>query len=77
MQAGTLLLIVHDVVEVLAAEGIITSTGDFDQTKFDSLQNDLTFASAIEGVLKKHGVPVSGKVDAIIALLPSIAKLFA
>lgn len=77
MKAGTLLLIVQDLISLFQAQGYITTAGDLDSSKFDALANDLELISGVEQVLMKHGVTVSNKVDKLLALAPLVAGLFA
>ena len=76
MQAGTLLLIIAEVIQLLQAQGFIATDGTFDDQKFNDVASDLALVGGVEAILKKHGVAVPGKVDEILQLLPLIARLF-
>lgn len=70
MHNATIAIIGAEVVLLLQSKGYISATEDFDPAKFDNVQADTELAAGIESILKKHGVPVSGKVDSILQLLP-------
>ncbi len=72
MKAGTLLFIVSDVIALLQVRGILAPTGDFDESKLDTVQEDTQLAADVEAILVKRGVSVPGRVDAIIKALPLI-----
>ena len=75
MNAGQLLLIVRDLIALLVAKGVLKPDGTFDQTKLDSLQEDLAFSAAVEKVLVAHGLAIPEKVQQVIDLLPLVAAL--
>jgi hypothetical protein len=75
MNLGEGLLLARDVITLLEHNGILLLDGTFDQTKLDSIQEDVEFAASVEGVLKIHGLDVPAKVDRVIALLPLVAGL--
>lgn len=75
MKAGILLLIVKDVIALLQTSGIITATGEFDETKLDTLQEDAAFAAAVTAILETRGVDVPDKLEKVIQLLPLLAGL--
>lgn len=74
---ATVLFIIADVIALFKTQGYVDSNGNFIAAKFNDIASDLAFATAIEGVLKNHGVTVPAKVDAIIAIIPAMAALFA
>lgn len=76
MQAGTLLLIVADIIGVLKTQGFIAADGSFDENKFNDIPTDLALAAGIEAILKQHGVAVPDKVDKVLQLVPLLAGLF-
>ena len=76
MNAGQLLQIVRDVITLLETNGILLPDGSFDQTKLDTIQEDVELGLAIEAVLKAHGLVVPEKVDKFIQILPLLAGLF-
>jgi hypothetical protein len=73
MNAGTLLHVTRDLINLFDASGILRPDGTLDQTKLDTISEDLTLARAIEGVLKDHGLHIPARVDAIIGILPLVA----
>lgn len=73
MKAGTLLFIVADVVALLSARGILLPSGDFDEAKLDSIQEDVELAAAVAAVLEQHGVNVPDRVQRILAIVPLVA----
>lgn len=75
MQAGTLLLIVADVIGVLKSQGFIAADGSFDENKFNDIPTDLTLAGGIESILKQHGVAVPDKIDKILQIVPLVAAI--
>lgn len=70
MNAGNFLKLTRDVIVLLETQGVLTEDGSFDSSKFDTLQEDLAFAAALEAVLKTHGLDVPDRVERIIKLLP-------
>jgi len=75
MNAGQLLQVVRDVVTLLESQGILLPDGSFDKTKLDTIEEDIAFAIALEGVLKVHGLVVPEKIDKIIQILPLLAAI--
>lgn len=75
MNAGTLLIVVGEIIALLRAEGILGPDGVFDTSKLDTIQEDVDFGVKVEGILKTHGLNIPGKVDRIIAALPLLAAL--
>ena len=73
MKAGTLLLVIKDVITLMESAGIVLPTGEFDETKLDSLQEDAAFAAAVAGILEAHGVNVPDRVENAIRILPLLA----
>jgi hypothetical protein len=75
MNAGTLAHVGRDLVNLLDVAGILRPDGTFDQSKLDTIAEDLILARQIEGVLKDHGLLVPDRVDRIIGILPLVAAL--
>ena len=75
MNAGQLLLVVSVVIALLKTRGILLTTGQFDQTKVDSIQEDAELAAAVAAVLEQHGVNVPDRVEKVIAILPLLAGI--
>ena len=73
MTTGKPLQIAKDVIELMETSGIIQPSGDFDETKLDTLGENASFIAGIEGILIHHGVAVPGKIDKIIKALPMLA----
>ena len=76
MNAGQLLLFQSDVVTLVRTTGILRPDGTFDQTKLDSVQEDIAFGIAVEKLLAPYGVTAPEKVQRFIDLLPMIASFF-
>ena len=76
MNAGSLLKFVKEFVTLLETKGVLLPDGSFDQTKLDTVKEDVDFGLAVEALLKAHGLPVPEKIDKFIAFLPLIAGLF-
>lgn len=75
MNAGQLLSLVKDVVALLESSAVLLPSGEFDATKLDTIAEDVAFAQAVEGVLKKHGLAVSDRVDKVLQILPLLAAI--
>lgn len=73
MKAGTLLLIVAGVIEVLVAHNLINADGSFGD--FSNLEADVQLANDVEDLLIKHGLDVPEKVTSIIQMLPIVFRL--
>lgn len=73
MKAGTLLFILHDVVEMLAAKGYLTPEGDF--VAPHTVEQDLQMVTDVEAIVKHRGITVQDQVDKIIQALPLIFSL--
>lgn len=73
MKAGTLLLVLHDVVEMLVAKGYLTADGDMSAPH--TLEQDLEIVTAVENILKARGITVQENVDKVINALPLIFTL--
>jgi hypothetical protein len=76
MNAGLPLIIAADLSDVLQTKGILLPDGAFDQTKLDTISEDLDLVAAIEAVLKRHGLVLPAGIDEILQLLPVIAAMF-
>ena len=70
MKLGTGLFIASDVIALLKTRGILLPSGDFDETKLDTLQEDAQFAADVEAILVRYGVHIPGKAHQIIQALP-------
>lgn len=75
MNAGALLLTVRDVINLLEGKGILLPDGTFDQTKVDTLKEDLDLAASVAAILKARGVELPERVDTLLKLLPILASL--
>jgi hypothetical protein len=75
MSVGTGLIVAKEVVLFLEAKGILLPSGEFDDTKLDTIQEDIEFAVGIETILKKHGLAIPERIDKIIQLLPLLAAI--
>lgn len=73
MNAGTLLLVVADVITMLKDKGLIGTDGTFGN--WTDLNTDLELVSAVEVILKKYGVATPDKLDKLIQLIPLIVEL--
>lgn len=73
MKAGTLLLVVADVIGYLKNSNLIQADGSF---KAPTLSDDSELALAIEQILKNHGVSVEEHLDKVIKALPLIFSFF-
>ena len=76
MNVGQLLFVVKDLLTFLEASGVLLPDGTFDKTKLDTVVEGVEFALAVKEILKKHGVIVPAKVDAVLSILPTLAVLF-
>jgi hypothetical protein len=47
MKAGTLQFILADVTTLMVTRGILLPTGDYDETKLDTLQEDTQFSADV------------------------------
>jgi hypothetical protein len=74
MNAGTLLLVVRDVVNYLESKGLIGQDGSFGVF---TPQADAELAVAVEQILKNRGVDVPVKVDKLVAAIPLIVSVLA
>lgn len=75
MNAGILLKIVRDLINLLEATALLLPDGAFDSTKLHTIQEDAAFAAGVERVLKANGVDVPARVDWVIQVIPLIAAL--
>lgn len=75
MKVGTLLLVLHDVIEDLVAVGVLDSNGNLYATALDSLQEGLQLAVMVEKRLKQRGITVQENVDKVINALPLVLAL--
>ena len=71
MKVGTLLLILHDVIEKLVGMGLLTSDGNF---LSPTLQQDLLIASMVEECVKTRGIVVQSEIDKILQVLPLVVS---
>lgn len=72
MTTGKPFQIAKDVIILMETSGILPPSGEFDETKLDTLQEDAAFAAGVEAILVHHGIAVPGRVDKIIKALPLI-----
>lgn len=72
MKVGTLLLVLHDVIEGLVGEGLLTAEGDF---VGPTVNQDFQLATMVENALKHHGVTLPEDVDKVIQVLPLVLSL--
>jgi len=72
MKVGTLLLILHDVIEKLVGAGLLTPAGDF---VGPTAEQDVQIAVMVEQAAKAHGVAIQSEVDKIINALPLVMTL--
>jgi hypothetical protein len=70
MEAGTLALIIRDLISFAQTQGYIRDDGTVIGPK--TPQQDAELAAGVETVLKNHGITVPDKVDAAIKMLPLI-----
>jgi hypothetical protein len=73
MKAGTLLLVVGDLINYLKDNKFILDDGSF---KAPSLADDSMLAAAVEQILKNHGVSIEEHLDKVIKALPLIFSFF-
>ena len=71
MKVGTLLLILHDVIEKLVGMNLLMSDGSFNTP---TLQQDLLIASIVEECVKVRGVVIQSEVDKILQVLPLVVS---
>ena len=69
MKAGTLLLILHDVVDNLVSMKLLLPDGSF---AAPTVGQDLQIATMVETAAKNHGVVIQSEVDKIIQALPFV-----
>ncbi len=72
MKVGTLLLILHDVIEKLVGMSLLSSNGDFVSP---TVEQDLQIATMVEQCAKAHGVVIQSEVDKILNVLPLVSSL--
>lgn len=72
MNAGTLLEIGADVVNMMKTQGIIDPAGNFVEPSLDKIPE---LAAAIEAILKSHGVQTPDKLDKMIQLVPLVLAI--
>lgn len=75
MNAGVLVFTVRDITNLLEQKGILLPDGTFDQTKLDTLKEDLDLAASVAAILKARGVDLPERVDTLLKLLPILASL--
>lgn len=74
MNAGQLIILARDVIDLLIDQEILHTDGTFDTSKLDTIAEDVAFAVKIENLLALHGLDVPERVTAIINILPLIAQ---
>lgn len=72
MKVGTLLLILHDVIEDLVSLGLLNNEGDFIGP---TLAQDFDIAKHVENRAKQRGIVIQDDVDKIINALPLVIAL--
>jgi len=72
MNAGTLLEIVADTVNMLKTHGVIDPQGNFVEPTLDKVPE---LAAALEAILKSHGVQTPDKLDKMIQLVPLVLAI--
>lgn len=75
MKLGTLLLVLHDIIEDLVSLGVIIPDGNMNSEALDTVRENVQFAVMIENRLKQHGVVVKSEVDKVINALPLLLTL--
>lgn len=76
MNVGMALKIAKDLIILLETDGILQTDGTFDQSKLDTLSEDVAFVADVELVLEAHGIHLPGKARQLIQALPGIVLLF-
>ena len=72
MKVGTLLFILHDVIDDLFTLKLLLPNGDF---VGPTLAQDVEIVKAVENRLKQHGVTIQSDVDKVINVLPLVISL--
>jgi hypothetical protein len=72
MTAGTVFLIVRDVIQVFVDVGVLLPSG---AVVGPTAQQDAQIAAKVNAVLKAHGLVEPAQVDAVIQLLPLVFQL--
>lgn len=75
MNAGQLLQVVKDLVVLLEAQGILLPDGTFDQTKVDTIEENIDFAILVQKLLETHGVVLPDRVNKIIQIIPLLVGI--
>ena len=73
MKAGTLLLIVGDVIALLGTLGLITADGSL--LAPSSAAQDGQLAAGVEAILVKHGVGIPAQANQVVQLIPIILSI--
>lgn len=73
MRAGTLVQILGDFISLAEANGLILPDGAF--VGPTDAQGITALAAGVESILKKHGVDVPAKVDAVVQMVPMFLAL--
>lgn len=73
MKAGTLLLLISEMIILLQKKGLITATGDFGD--FSNITSDMDLVKGIEELLTQHGVTIPNRVDKVLTLIPLVVDL--
>ena len=72
MKAGTLLLIIHDVIDVMRELSLIDANGDI---VAPDAARDALIAQRVETILKNYGVSIPDTVDKVIQIIPLVLAL--
>jgi len=72
MKAGTLLLILHDVIEGLVSIGILDQDGNF---KSPNLNDDVKIYNMVAECLKRRGYVEPEEVHKVMSALPFVMSI--
>lgn len=72
MNAGTLLSIISDVINMLKTEGVIDPKGNFVEPALADIPK---LAAALEVILKSNSVAMPDKIDKVIQLIPLVLAI--
>jgi hypothetical protein len=75
MKPGLTLIIAKRIILLLEQQSILLPDGSFDDTKLDTIEEDVTFAAGIEQILKDAGLDVPDRVDKIVKALPLLLSI--
>ena len=72
MKAGTLLLVMRDVVDILISNHVLDGDGNFSSP---SIATDAAIANAVEYSLRARGIETPDKIDKVLKALPLILEI--